>query len=1163
MGCHRKGRASCYACRAASVLVAFLMMGVLSCAPSFAQQETCNHTDDDGDGLVDEGFASRVETRLAEDPEGEANDWAGIAILGPGDLTGDGTADLLIGIPWDDVDGNDSGSVILVSGADRSLVWRARAGEPANGALMGRSLAWLGDVDGDGSGDFAAGAPLDDAADADDGSVSIFSGADGTRLRRCHDPEAAHGAHLGDFFGLSPAGDLNGDGVQEVAAGAPGARVDGRPQAGRIVIFSPVDCAVVRRMADPEPTDYAELGRSLASGGDVDGDGTPDLLAGEPGGDQPQPDAGAVLVFSGADGALLNRLTDPEGHAGTLLGRSLAAAGNLDGAGGFDIVAGAPSRTVSGVGEAGAIVVFDSMTEAVVGRYAAEDPQGREHLATSVAVVGDRDADGVAEILAGGPWWDHAGIASRGRALIFSGADGTVLRELFWPESEAEDQLGHAVAEVGDLSGDGVAELAASVHPRDRGKRGANVGTVVLFSEESDCDEDGVGPWGGDCDDQEAVVGPGFAEVCDGLDNDCDGSVDEDEDADGYDVCDEEAACDPADDPNHDRGMHPDAVEVCDGRDNDCNGLVDDGVDADGDEVSLPCDCDDSDASVHPGADELCDHRANACGPIDEGFTHLVHSQAVEDRRASGGDTFGHALARLEDVDADGVDDFVVSAPPDDLAYWDAGSAVVYSGRTLLPLCRVTGIQSFDDLGRSLAGLGDVDGDGAGDFAASHPSKRAVTVVSGATCEPIARCEDPDTEDIGNERGLARLEDVTGDGVPEIIAGCPAHHSNGNWSGGGVVFSVNPAEGSCSWLFRLDDPEVNPGNRLGASAADAGDVDGDGLHDIALGEPGDHADADSAGCVVLFSGADGRFIGRWRDPDPGWRDEFGHALASLGDVDHDGVGDVAVGVPYRATAAHGDGGQVVVVSGYDGSMIARLEDTDPATVYLGWSVARAPDLDGDGAADVLAGAKMTDVAGQRQAGRLVVFSSADGTVIDRFDGDEPQEWEQLGYSVAALAHAGGGEVPAFVGGAPGHDGPTGADAGRIRVFVRDTDCDADGLAPWNDCDDTDDQIWSVPGETRELTFHDDGKTLTWLEPNDPGFSTGALSYDTLRTPDPSDFDTAMTCIEHGEDDLQAEDPGEPAPGKGWFYLTRACNRCGPGELGTWGEGDPRHGGACP
>jgi hypothetical protein len=70
---------------------------------------------------VDDGFITVVGERVAEDAGGEAHENAGLAILALCDGTGDGTPDLLLGIPYDDIDGNDSGSVILISGSDRSL----------------------------------------------------------------------------------------------------------------------------------------------------------------------------------------------------------------------------------------------------------------------------------------------------------------------------------------------------------------------------------------------------------------------------------------------------------------------------------------------------------------------------------------------------------------------------------------------------------------------------------------------------------------------------------------------------------------------------------------------------------------------------------------------------------------------------------------------------------------------------------------------------------------------------------------------------------------------------------------------------------------------------------------------------------------------------------
>ncbi len=145
-----------------------------------------------------------------------------------------------------------------------------------------------------------------------------------------------------------------------------------------------------------------------------------------------------------------------------------------------------------------------------------------------------------------------------------------------------------------------------------RGERRLSIHAVPV-----DADGDGYTTCGGDCDDTNPAIHPGAPEICNGIDDTCDGRIDEgfDQDGDGYTSC--GGDCNDAD-----PAVHPGAAEICDGIDDNCNGLIDEGFpDLDGDGWAACVDCDDTNPAVHPGAVEICDGLDNNCnGLIDEGF---------------------------------------------------------------------------------------------------------------------------------------------------------------------------------------------------------------------------------------------------------------------------------------------------------------------------------------------------------------------------------------------------------------------------------------------------------------------------------------------------------------------------------------------------------------
>ncbi|TAH35267.1 MAG: hypothetical protein EYC70_13620 [Planctomycetota bacterium] len=394
-----------------------------------------------------------------------ASDYFGVSVAGAGDVNADGVADIVIGAEGTDVGtALGAGSAFVYSGATRSLLHRFDGLGPYY--LLGCSVASAGDVDGDGADDIIVGAK---GVLAGDGSAFVYSGATGALLHRF---DGYHGSSLG--VSVSGAGDVNGDGFDDLIVGADHADVGGHWSAGSAFLYSGATGALLLRI-DGEETDD-ELGHSVSGAGDVDGDGLDDVIVGaahtDPGG---VTWAGSAFVYSGGTGALLYRL-DGNVASGLLFGESVSGAGDVNGDGYDDVVVGA--RFTPGVlPQVGAAFIYSGVSGALLYRLDGSDPFG--WFGDSVSGAGDVNGDGFDDVIVGATWNSPAGRTRAGAAFIYSGATGAFLRRFDGQESYA--YLGNSVSGVGDVDGDGLDDVIAGAHGADPGGRD-DAGTALIYA---------------------------------------------------------------------------------------------------------------------------------------------------------------------------------------------------------------------------------------------------------------------------------------------------------------------------------------------------------------------------------------------------------------------------------------------------------------------------------------------------------------------------------------------------------------------------------------------------------------------------------------------------------------------------------------------------------
>lgn len=373
-----------------------------------APDEDVGATDEAGRVYIYSGKTGNL-IRTHTSPNLEAVGWFGQRIVGIGDVNNDGRADYVISAP--NQGAGVEGDLYAYSGSNGALLWSV------NGWFYrtGGSLGVVPDCSGDGLPELVVGY----AGPGDYGSVRVLQAKNGALWKTLNSP-IPNGQESSFGTAVAGVADLTGDGKGDVIVGAPQAAPGSAPlNAGRVYVFNGVTGALHDTVVSTDQQINGNFGNAVAGIGDISGDGRGDLIIGARGEvrDGSALSEGQVHVHSGNTGNWIRTLNSTDPTAGGDFGFTVASCGDVDGDGKPDIWVGAPDEAVTGI-ETGRVYNFSGATGVLIESRNAPGSVA-ERYGRALDASGDVNNDGLPDLLVGAPSTDVAPLAAVGRAYLY------------------------------------------------------------------------------------------------------------------------------------------------------------------------------------------------------------------------------------------------------------------------------------------------------------------------------------------------------------------------------------------------------------------------------------------------------------------------------------------------------------------------------------------------------------------------------------------------------------------------------------------------------------------------------------------------------------------------------------------------------------------------